>query len=60
MKIANKIVNNIIGKDKHSKNFKPKGHKCDKCGKQLSNDDYESYGSWSYTCPKCGYKYEHT
>ena len=36
------------------------GRYCDECGKTLSDDDYHGYGSWSYTCPKCGYKYDHS
>ena len=36
-----------------------KGRNCDKCGKHLSDEDYDKYGSWNYTCPKCGFRYKH-
>jgi DNA-directed RNA polymerase subunit RPC12/RpoP len=36
-----------------------KGRECDNCGKSLKDEDYDRYGSWSYTCPKCGFRYLH-
>ena len=36
------------------------GRQCDECGKLLSDNDYDKYGSWSYKCPKCGYRYVHS
>lgn len=35
------------------------GRHCDECGTYLNNDDFDKRGSWSYTCPKCGYRYIH-
>jgi predicted RNA-binding Zn-ribbon protein involved in translation (DUF1610 family) len=37
-----------------------KGRKCDSCGKQLSEEEFEKYGSWNYTCEKCGFSYKHS
>ncbi len=37
-----------------------KGRNCDNCETHLEDDDFESYGSWSYTCPDCGFKYSHS
>jgi hypothetical protein len=34
-----------------------KGHHCDNCEHPLEDKDYTGYGSWSYTCPECGFKY---
>lgn len=36
-----------------------KGHDCDNCGHNLSEEEYASYGSWSYTCANCGFTYNH-
>lgn len=36
-----------------------KGRECDKCGRHLDDDDFLGYGSWSYNCPSCGFKYRH-
>jgi hypothetical protein len=35
------------------------GRNCDNCETHLNDDDYESYGSWSYTCHDCGFSYRH-
>ena len=35
------------------------GHYCDNCERHLEPDDYVSFGSWSYTCPSCGFLYHH-
>lgn len=36
-----------------------KGHNCDNCGHYLEDEDYNGPRSWSYTCPSCGFKYNH-
>lgn len=36
------------------------GHNCDNCERDLADKDYERYGSWSYTCRNCGFKYIHS
>ena len=36
-----------------------KGRICDRCGHYLSDDEYDRYGSWNYTCDKCGFRYIH-
>lgn len=36
------------------------GRNCDNCDAYLNEEDYEEYGSWSYTCPECGFKYRHS
>jgi hypothetical protein len=35
------------------------GRYCDNCETHLDDADYASYGSWSYTCPECGFCYRH-
>ncbi len=35
------------------------GRNCDNCESHLNDEDYVSYGSWSYTCPNCGFSYRH-
>ena len=35
------------------------GHYCDNCESHLNDEDYHGYGSWSYTCPDCGFVYHH-
>jgi len=35
------------------------GRNCDNCEAFLEDKDYVSYGSWSYTCPSCGFSYRH-
>lgn len=37
-----------------------KGRECDNCGHHLSDEEFESYGSWNYTCSKCGFRYRHS
>jgi hypothetical protein len=41
------------------KEFISKGRSCDKCGASLKDEDYDKAGSWSYTCPKCDFRYMH-
>ncbi len=36
------------------------GRNCDNCDNRLDEDDFDSYGSWSYECPKCGFNYSHS
>lgn len=36
------------------------GRNCDNCGTYLKEKDFESYSSWNYTCPECGFKYIHS
>lgn len=36
------------------------GRNCDNCETYLSDEDYTGYGSWSYDCPDCGFKYRHS
>jgi hydrogenase maturation factor HypF (carbamoyltransferase family) len=36
------------------------GHYCDNCESHLNDEDYHGYGSWSYTCPDCGFRYSHS
>lgn len=36
-----------------------KGRSCDNCGHQLSEQEFDKYGSWNYTCGRCGFKYNH-
>ena len=35
------------------------GRYCDNCETHLNDEDYVSYGSWSYTCHDCGFSYRH-
>ncbi len=35
------------------------GRYCDNCETHLNDEDYVSYGSWSYTCHECGFTYRH-
>ncbi len=35
------------------------GRCCDNCETHLNDEDYVSYGSWSYTCHECGFVYRH-
>jgi len=35
------------------------GRFCDNCETHLNDEDYVSYGSWSYTCHDCGFVYRH-
>jgi hypothetical protein len=35
------------------------GRYCDNCETRLNDEDYVSYGSWSYTCHDCGFSYRH-
>ena len=35
------------------------GRYCDNCETHLDDEDYVSYGSWSYTCHDCGFVYRH-
>lgn len=35
------------------------GRYCDNCGSHLDEEDYDSYGSWSYKCSVCGFHYRH-
>lgn len=35
------------------------GRNCDNCETHLNDEDYVSYGSWSYTCHDCGFVYRH-
>lgn len=35
------------------------GRYCDNCETYLNEKDYADYGSWSYTCPDCGFVYRH-
>jgi DNA-directed RNA polymerase subunit RPC12/RpoP len=35
------------------------GRKCKDCGTELSDEDFDEYGSWNYTCPECGTSYKH-
>jgi hypothetical protein len=35
------------------------GRNCDNCEHHLSDEDFAGYGSWSYTCPECGFRYSH-
>jgi hypothetical protein len=35
------------------------GRYCDNCESHLNDEDYVSYGSWSYTCPNCDFSYRH-
>lgn len=35
------------------------GRVCDNCKFPLEEKDYSNPGSWSYTCPKCGFYYNH-
>ena len=37
-----------------------KGRNCDNCECYLEEKDFESYGSWNYTCPYCGFEYIHS
>lgn len=39
--------------------LKAKGRECDECGCALQEEDYWERGKWSYTCPKCGFRYNH-
>jgi len=45
------VVNRIIGGRR--------GHNCDECGHYLNDNEYDRYGSWSYRCKKCGFRYKH-
>jgi DNA-directed RNA polymerase subunit RPC12/RpoP len=36
-----------------------RGHNCDACGVHLPEDAFAASGSWSYKCPRCGFKYNH-
>jgi len=36
-----------------------KGRHCDRCGHYLSEDEFDRYGSWNYTCQACGFRYIH-
>ena len=36
------------------------GRYCDNCETHLNDEDYVSYGSWSYTCHDCGFVYRHS
>ena len=36
-----------------------KGRNCDNCGHYLSDEEFDRYGTWSYTCEKCGFRYRH-
>lgn len=36
-----------------------KGRHCDRCGHYLSEDEFDKYGSWNYTCQACGFRYIH-
>ena len=35
------------------------GRRCDNCGKNLKEEDFDRSGSWNYTCPKCDFRYKH-
>lgn len=35
------------------------GRYCDKCENHLNEDDYDGFGSWSYKCSDCGFRYIH-
>ncbi len=35
------------------------GRNCGNCDHHLEDDEYESYGSWSYECQECGFEYNH-
>jgi ribosomal protein L37AE/L43A len=34
-------------------------HLCDNCERRLNQEDYDAYGSWSYKCPFCEFRYKH-
>ena len=36
------------------------GRYCDNCENLLNDEDYAGHGSWSYTCPECGFRYSHS
>ena len=36
------------------------GRSCDNCDCHLEEEDYARPGSWSYICPCCGFKYNHS
>ena len=36
------------------------GRNCASCGKHLTDSEYDGYGSWSYTCSKCDFSYNHS
>jgi hypothetical protein len=36
------------------------GRYCDNCEYHLSDEDFAAAFSWSYTCPECGFKYNHS
>ena len=40
--------------------MRPLGRNCDSCGHYLSEDEFLQYGSWSYRCDECGFKYIHS
>lgn len=39
--------------------MRAKGRNCDNCGHHLSEEEFDRYGSWNYTCEKCGFRYIH-
>lgn len=46
--------------EKQLNEFHAQGRDCDNCGVGLEDDDFMGSGSWSYKCPKCGFKYNHS
>jgi len=36
------------------------GRYCDNCDHYLTEKEFVSYGSWSYECEECGFKYNHS
>ncbi len=45
---------------KKSETKKASGRNCDNCGHHLEDSDFDSRGSWNYTCPSCGFHYNHS
>jgi len=44
-----------------TKRFDWSGRRCKDCGTELSDEDFDEYGSWSYNCPDpdCASRYKH-
>jgi len=36
------------------------GHNCDNCNKELVDSEFTGYGSWSYTCSRCDFTFNHS
>jgi hypothetical protein len=46
--------------DRKAKDLLSAGRTCDNCGRSLPDSAYLGAGSWSYKCPNCGFKYNHS